>query len=169
MNDVFKEQIVKRKKSGKDTAKKFGLIAALFIIFFVTLVLVQAFAFIITVVAGFGAFWLMGMLNIEYEYVFTNGELDIDIIYNQNKRKRLYTGTVKDFDVMAHVDDKNHVRDFDGANETKDYSSGVTTNDTYAFLTSYKGKRLKIIFEPNEMMIKAIASVLTPRKLFKKI
>ena len=70
---------------------------------------------------------------------------------------------------MAHVDDMNHSHDFDSAQETKNYASGVTTNDTYAFLTAYKGKKLKIIIEPNEMMIKSFSTVLTPRKLFKKI
>ena len=169
MHDIFKEQIVKKQPTGKDNLKKFGLIFAVIVVFFVSAALIFEFAFFITIIAGFGAFWVMGMLKIEYEYVFTNGELDIDIIYNQRKRKRLFTGNVKDFEIMAHIEDNMHVRAFDSANEIKNYSSGITGNNTYAFLTAYKGKKLKVIFEPNEMMLGAISTVLTPRKLFKKV
>jgi hypothetical protein len=70
---------------------------------------------------------------------------------------------------MAHVEDKNRMGDFSNVKETVNYSSGQVTNDTYAFITNYKGKRLKVIFEPNEMMIKTLSTVLTPRKLHKKI
>jgi hypothetical protein len=110
----------------------------------------------------------MTFFNIEYEYIFTNGDLDIDVIYNKNRRKRLFSGLVKDFEIMAHVEDKAHVGDFTNLSETKDYSSGIVGKDTYAFLTTYKSKRMKIIIEPNEMMVKAFSTVLTPRKFFKK-
>lgn len=169
MGDVFKEQIVKRKPTGKDLMKRVGLVAAVIIIFFMSMYFIGQFAFIITVAAGFGAYLLMNMLNLEYEYIFTNGELDIDVIYNRTRRKRLFSGSVSDFEVMAHVEDKAHIGDFASANETKDYSSGAVTDHTYAFLTNYKGKRLKILFEPNDVFIKAISTVLTPRKLFKKM
>ena len=145
------------------------MIIAVAAVFLVSVSLIGQFAMFVTVIAGFGAYWVMGFLNVEYEYIFTNGELDIDVIYNRTRRKRMYSGGVSNFEVMAHVDDKNHSGDFNSAQETKNYSSGVTTDDTYAFLTTYKGKRVKIIFEPNEMMLKAISTVLTPRKLFKKV
>ena len=168
MGDIFKEQIVKRKPTTGDMVKKIGLAAAVLVIFIVSSPYLGQFAIFITFAAGFGAYILMGRLNVEYEYIFTNGDLDIDIIYNRTQRKRLFTGRVSDFEVMAHVTDNNHAGDFSSAVETKDYSSGVVSDITYAFLTFYKNKRTKIIFEPNEMMMKAISSALTPRKLFKK-
>jgi hypothetical protein len=168
MGDVFKEQIVKRQPNAKNTAIKAGLIAGVVIIFFVANIFIGQWGLYVAVAAGFFAYILMGRQNVEYEYIFTNGELDIDIIYNKSKRKRLFSGRVTDFEIMAHVEDKNRVGDFNSATETHDYSSGVVSNDSYAFLTAYKGKRLKIIFEPNEMMMKCISSVLTPRKLIKK-
>jgi hypothetical protein len=169
MGDVFKEQIVKRKPTAMTTVYKAGLVAAVILVFFVGNLYLGGWGLTLALVAGFGAYMLMNRLNIEYEYIFTNGELDIDAIYNKSRRKRLYNGNVKDFEVMAHVEDKNHTGDFNSAQETLNYSSGVITNDTYAFLTAYKGKRVKIIFEPNEMMVKAIATVLTPRKLHRKV
>lgn len=169
MGDVFKEQIVKKKPTTMDMMKRVGLVAAVIVIFLVASVFIGQFAFVLTVVAGFCAYLVINMLNVEYEYIFTNGELDIDIIYNRTRRKRLFSGSVSDFEIMAHLDDKDHAGEFASANETKNYASGTVTEQTYAFLTVYKGKRLKVIIEPNEMMLKAISGVLTPRKLHKKM
>lgn len=169
MGDVFKEQIVKKKPTTLDLLKKAGLVIAVMLIFFITSLFIGEFAFVITVAAGFGAYLLMNRLNLEYEYIFTNGELDIDVIYNRTQRKRLFSGQVSDFEIMAHVEDKTYTGEFTSANETKDYTSGTGTKDTYAFLTMYKTKRLKVLIEPNEMMLKAFSTVLTPRKLHKKM
>ena len=166
MGDVFKEQIVKRKGTAKDAAIRVGLVVAVFLVFFVTLISpLGAFAVVITAAAGFGAFFLMSFLNVEYEYVFTNGELDIDAIYNRSRRKRMMSVKVKDFEIMAHIDDKNHAGEFNGAQEVRDYSSGVPGPDTYAFLAIHNSKKIKVIIEPNEKMLKAISGAMSRRKL----
>ena len=54
MGDVFKEQIVKRKQTIRDTAIRICLVVLVFLIFFVSFLLLQAFAVVITAVAGFG-------------------------------------------------------------------------------------------------------------------
>ena len=171
MGDVFKEQLVKKAVTGKNTALRFGIVALAVVVFFfsLTIPLVQQFSIFVAAVLAFVVYILITRQNIEYEYVFTNGELDIDIIYNKSKRKRLFSSSVKEFEIMAHVQDTAHTRDLSNAMETKDYSSGIVGPNTYAFITAYKGKRIKIIIEPNEMMIKAFSTVLTPRKLFKKL
>ena len=165
MGDVFKEQIVKRKPTFKDTAIRVCLIVLVILIFFISLMLLQAFAVIITAAAGFGAFFLMSFLSVEYEYVFTNGELDIDAIYNRSRRKRLFTAKVNDFELMAHIDDKAHEGAFNNVQETRDYSSGSPGPDTYVCLTNYNSKKIKLILEPNEKMLKAIAGTISRRKL----
>jgi len=165
MTDVFKEQIVKRKQTGKDTLIRIGLIIAVILIFFITFQLVAPFAVIITAAAAFGAFFLMSFRKIEYEYVFTNGELDIDIIYNRSRRKRVLTVNVKSFDIMAHVEDMNHAGSFNNAQETRDFSSGETLANTYAFLVNKDGKQLKVIIEPNEKMLAAISNTMSRSKL----
>ncbi len=168
MGDVFKEQIVKQKPSSKNFFIKVGVVVLVVLLFFVTTVFIQPLAVILTAAAAFGAYYLFSFMNLEYEYVFTNGELDIDVIYNKTRRKRMFSGYVKDMEIMAHVDDKMHIGDFSSAQETKNYNSGEVKDNTYAFLYTYKGKKQKIVIEPNEKMMQAIASVLSPRKLFVK-
>ena len=165
MGDVFKEQIVKRKTTAKDTIIRICLVILVILIFFVALMVIPSLAVIIAAAAGFGAFVIMGFLNVEYEYVFTNGELDIDAIYNKSRRKRLFTAKVNDFEIMAHIEDRNHEGAFNNIQEFRDYSSGNPGPDTYVCLLNYNSKRLKLIIEPNEKMLKAIAGSINRRKL----
>lgn len=169
MGDVFKEQIVKKEPNIHDTLKKAGVIAATLILAVVAFSIpsINAFAPIIVVAVAFGAYYLFSFLNLEYEYTFTNGTLDIDVIYNKSRRKRIFTGDVKDFELMTHVDNKDRLQDYKSATTTLNCSSGVTKPNTYAFLTNYKDKKVKIVIEPNEMMSKAFATVLTPRKFIR--
>jgi len=168
MMDIIKEQAVKKQSTAKNSLLKAGIIVLVFIISIMLFILIPTFAPILIAVIIFGAYYALSLLDVEYEYIFTNGELDIDCIYSKKRRKRLYSGRVADFELMAHVDDKTHSGDFKSAAETKNYSSGTVTSNTYAFLTVHNGKKLKIIFEPNSEMIQALSTALSPRKLFKK-
>jgi len=165
MGDVFKEQIVKRQQTGKDTLKRIGLFIAAILIFLIAQAIIPPIAVILGTAALLGAFFLGSFLKAEYEYVFTNGELDIDIIYNRSRRKRAFSCTMNKVEVMAHVEDKNHIGEFHRAQETRDYSSGVVGPDTYAFLINHGGKYLKIIIEPNEKMMAAIRGAVSRTKL----
>jgi len=168
MGDVFKEQIVKRKETTLDTFKRAGIILSVFVLFFILLQTPLAtFSPIITLAAAFGAFYLISFLRVEYEYVFTNGELDIDIIYNRSRRKRVFSANVKSFEIMAHVEDTTHMGSFSAAVETRDYTSGTVGQDTYAFLVVVGGKQTKVLIEPNEKMMHAIAGAMPRSRLHK--
>jgi hypothetical protein len=98
--DQFAEQLVKKNNSTKDDMKR-----ALIIIATVTLsviALLLAFmgfplALILPVAAIYAAFYLMKMLNVEYEYSCTNGTLDIDKILGRTKRVPMLTVEVSAF------------------------------------------------------------------------
>jgi len=170
MGDIFKEQIIKKKPTRKDTFIRIGLIIAVFMFFMVIMASpLVSFAPFLLLVAIFGAWFAMSFLKVEYEYAFTDGELDIDVIYNRSRRKRRFSARVNDFIIMAHVEDKTHMGEFENAQEVHDYSSGVVSPDTYAFMINYNGKRTKIIIEPNAVMLKAMAGVLTRRRLHVKV
>jgi len=168
MGDVFKEQIIKRNPTFKDTLKRVGIIIGAFFLSILSFMFLGPFAVFVAFAVCFAAYFAMSFFNVEYEYVFTNGDLDIDIIYSKSRRKRLFSSHVNHFDIMCHVEDKTRIGEFQSAQETKDYSSGTVTENTYAFLTNHNGKRVKFIIEPNKKMLKAIGTVLTRRKLFIK-
>jgi len=168
MGDIFKEQIVKRQSSIFNTLKKVCLIVVAIFLSVIGLTLGGMFGPIILAAAVFGAWFAMSFLNVEYEYTFTAGELDIDAIYNRSRRKRVFSTRVNDIEIMAHVEDVRHTGAFHGAQVNKDYTSGVTSANTYAFMLNHQNKRTKIIIEPNDVMLRALASVLTRRRLHVK-
>ena len=93
--DIFCEYLVK-KKSFTDTLIRFLIaLSCMFLCFIVLSVAVLFYRPLVTlaplIIAGliFGAVQLGRRYSIEYEYVFTNGVLDIDIIYARSRRKKL--------------------------------------------------------------------------------
>lgn len=167
MGDIFKEQLVKREKNLKDDMKRGSIIAVAVAISLLVLLSMDigAAAVIILVVALIAAYFVHNM-NIEYEYSVTNGEIDIDRIYNKTKRKNVFTGNCADFFVMAHIDDKEHLEEYKDL-KRYDFSSGGIYGNTYIFVTEYKGKKSQIMIEPNEDILNAMLVTMTPKKLFK--
>jgi len=161
--DTFKEQLVKRKKTAKDAAIKFCLIILVILLSLPALYFLQAFGVLAIFALGFGAHFLMGFFNLEYEYIFTNGELDIDVIYNKSRRKRAMTIDMKSIEVFAHIDDTNHAHAMNSAQEVRDFSGGEHGPDTYAFLTIHDSKKVKVIVDPNEKMLKAFSTAISRR------
>ena len=170
MNDVLYEQIVKKKKTKKDSNIRKLIIALTVFLTTVAMCLSYFFgnySFIPATVIYFIISWkLLGRL-IEYEYAYFNGNLQIDIIRNKASRKPLFNGNVADFELMAHIDDSEHLAPYSEL-PAADFSSTDKLGNTYIFIAPYKGKRYRIIIEPNEQILKAMSVVLTPRRCFKK-
>lgn len=90
--DTFFEQITAVKKSGKDIAAITGIWLLAFIICFLLVLFMGylgSFSFLLIAGALFGAFKLSCRFNVEYEYIVTNGTMDIDKIINKSSRKRV--------------------------------------------------------------------------------
>ncbi len=168
MDDIFNEQLVKRGATKRDITLRVGLYTFAVVLMMLGILFLGPLGIVLIFVIYLGAYYLNSMLNVEYEYIFTNGELDIDCIYSKSRRKRMCTVNLADVEIMAHIDDKNNISQFNTAQETKDYSGGNVNQNTYCLLTVYKGKKTKFIIEPNENMLKAFSRYLTPRKLFIK-
>lgn len=167
MGDFFKEQLIK--KEDKQTAKKAVIISAAVVLSIgAFLILGGGLGTVLTFAFCFGAFYLTANFDIEYEYVYTSGVMDIDIIYNKTRRKRVFTGNVKDFEVMAHVTEKNYFAPFANAVE-KDYSSGSVKDNTYAFIVKDSRQTLKVIIEPDEEILNEMSKKLPRGKFHKKM
>ena len=87
--DTYCEQLVRMKKGAKFYFGIFGLFFALLIISLLSLVFLRMLSAVIIVAAGYGVYYLAGFLSVEYEYIITNGTIDIDIIYSKRSRKRI--------------------------------------------------------------------------------
>ena len=74
------------------------VLAAIIGVCFLLLSKMGVFSFVLSVAAIIGGVWLTKQLNVEYEYIFTNGEIDVDIITSRTDRKRLITFKCKDIE-----------------------------------------------------------------------
>ncbi|MCL2704453.1 MAG: hypothetical protein FWE91_12760 [Defluviitaleaceae bacterium] len=169
MGDVFKEQLVKRMPTRKDALIKFGIISGCLLIAVIALALIPGFLPIIVGVMGFVLFYVFGMMKKEFEYIITNGELDIDCIYGKARRRRKFSCDVRQALILAHAGNRDAEHELKAAEVVMDLGSGAVNENTWHLLAAQGGKRIKVIFEPNEMMFNAIKSYISPRKIYKKL
>ena len=89
MDDFYTEQLIKKQADSKDTLKKAGLIVLT--VLSVLLVFAIPVGIIFPVVMIVVDVLVFSNMNVEYEYVFVNGDLDIDKIMNKSRRKRMFS------------------------------------------------------------------------------
>ena len=89
--DTFFEQIVSIKKDSKSIIAISAIVLAAMLICAALIVFWVLGSFTVFLVFGvcFGAYKLLSLFSIEYEYIITNGTLDIDKIINKSSRKRM--------------------------------------------------------------------------------
>ena len=89
--DTFFEQIIAIRKTGKTIAAIMGIWFAALILCFVLYIfpILGTLSFLLIVGVIYGAYKLSSMLNVEYEYIITNGTMDVDKIINKSSRKRM--------------------------------------------------------------------------------
>ncbi len=152
--DNIAEQLVAKQRSSIDLLKMIGigLAAVLVASAMMFLAMTIAFSFVIpAVLALFGGVWLIGNQNVEYEYIVTNDQMDVDKIIGKRKRKRMIT-----LDLSSAVDFTSYSDDSVTADVTVHASSGLE-QDAFCLLVNHSGYgKVKLIFNPNEKMREAI-------------
>ncbi len=108
----------------------------------------------IIVVAGFLTYMVKQGFNVEYEYLFVNGDCDISKIVNKSSRKDIYSFKESDVSrVLTFESDKCQNEFKVNANLTvKDFSSGKDdgTLKSYVFFVNTKGGTVGVILDLNE-------------------
>lgn len=158
MTDVFYEQLYKKKKGVVGLIAQVGLFVvamllavALFIVFLLYVPMGQMIGFLAVVGIAYGAYKLNMFFDIEYEYIYLNGEIDFDKIIAKTSRNRLITVKGKNVDLYGVYDDAAKAK-FQNADIQKvfNFDSG-NGNKLYYMTTKDKefGKTL-VIFEPED-------------------
>lgn len=169
--DIFIEQIIRRKRQPMDFVKVFlCLIAATVII--TAMILFNSFSIIGTLIFFAGAalvyvlFNLMTSINLEYEYCFTNGALDVDKIIAARKRKRLTELNARHIEIMASTRNRAFRNYMENRAIKKIYACS-SINDTDVFFVVYTkdGERTMLLFNPNDA-IKDGFRRLNPQNVF---
>lgn len=169
--DIFVEQIVKKNVTGKDWAFRIFIGIAMGILsavsFFVFFMLIPMLA-MLGMLALFGIFWggwrLITNSDCEYEYIVTNGEIDIDKIIAKRKRVRLITAKASSFEAFGEYTDSTPQEESGatvvsavGENEALgENGAPVEAKTYYADFKHPAAGNVRLIFSPEKKVIDAL-------------
>ena len=171
MNDVFIERMVKKKFEPLDLLIVLGVVAAAFLVSGVGLVVgvfIYAFPmiFIVAVTAAvFGAYKLISMRMLEFEYSLTNGFVTVDKIINKSSRKRLTSfecSSCEDIGTFKDQEERLKTRSFDARIYATQFAD--RRDSWYMIVRSTKTGKTLVVFDPDEDLQEAIKKFI-PRSL----
>ena len=165
MRDEIVEQLVKCKPAMGLMILKYAsfVLCALGIVF--AIIGGGIIGLLIAVVFGSAGYYAGVYSQVEYEYVYCNKELDIDVIYSQTKRKTLTTLDLGKMEALVRVKGSKMSEYERRQCAVTDYSTKDKANTDNVYALFYDGN-LKILLEPNDRLLDAI-SYIAPRKVFK--
>ena len=158
MEEVFVELIIKRRISFSGLALRF-LSAFMVLIGVLSILRLGVLGLTITILLIYGAYLVWSYTSVEYEYSFLNGELTIDKILGQRKRKPADEFDIKKADLVAPTSSDEVIRRSAGT-KILDYSSGYKSDKLYSIILNHQDYgNVQVIFEPDERILNAMYHV----------
>ena len=162
MDEMFLEQMIKRGDAKHDWTVRIIMVISgivictvpfmisLVVAYYVTPVLILAVALVVWIL------WRRAAK--EYEYIYTEGSLDIDVVYGRSTRQHLVTFDCRQCRMIVPALSKRYEHEiYDKKYDKTIYAcAGKPEEDTYVILGKYAEKQYRVFFEPNEKMRQAI-------------
>lgn len=160
MNDFYTEQLLKRRTPVSEMA----LVVVLAVIGIAALAMtpMTIFAPLVAIVFLAVAIFKARNSNQEFEYLYMNGELDIDRIIAKSKRKQVFTGSLNQLELLVKAD--SHELDAYAGTPLKEFSSGMHKERECVAVYVKDGQSMRIVFEPNDRILEAFR-MQAPRKV----
>lgn len=151
MNDSMYEQLIPRKAALTDHLIRLLIVLAVAVLVILGVTVIGPAALTLAAaVALLAILFIFPRLKVEYEYILLNHEMQIDVIYNQSRRK-----TLAEFDLFKAegiFPKKALSSQSFAAEKTYDFTSGPGSQDVYAILVNIRQQRACILIEPDETM-----------------
>lgn len=163
MSDFYTEQLVKRKTPTTDRMLQILLI--LVTIASAGAVFIMPFLLLIPVVLVIVDILVFRSMDVEYEYLYVNGNLQIDKIMSKSHRKTILEIEINDLEVLA-PEGAAELRPYQGL-KAKNYGSRCADTGIYEMIYIHGGTKKRIIFEPNSVIVDGM-KMLAPRKVFQQ-
>lgn len=152
--DTFFEQIVTIKKTAKTWLALFGITLAALILACLAFLFLGSFGLLIVAAIFYGAYRLYMFFFIEYEYIITNGSMDIDKIIAKNSRKRLLSFELTS---VVRLEKYNPMARPVGNFKKTVIACNEDDPNAYFMVTSEEGKGMMLlVFSPDERIKSAI-------------
>ncbi|MBQ3428130.1 MAG: hypothetical protein IJH37_13470 [Clostridia bacterium] len=180
MEDIFLEHLVQKKRTSADTIRDICIITGGVIISLGLLVMIFMLAMAFSTPDGGGsgarqivftvglllvaAVWyliiyFLNSFKVEYEYIVTNNELDIDKVLAKKGRKHLITIDIHNAELMARIDDAENNSVYKNPPEgvkVLNYSAMTDTGFTYFIDCTVDETRTIVLFQPTQKMVEAL-------------
>lgn len=150
--DVFCEFLVTHKKSSNENLKSILAILVGVLITVAVLIIIPQVLFLMLIVWGLVIYFIK-LQSFEYEYSYTAGDLDIDKISGNSRRKRVYSITITEAEVVA-PEGSYELDNFKyGQMKEYDFSANDPQMKNYILIGNHNGEHVRIKFTPNEKMV----------------
>ncbi len=167
--DNFAEQLVKKNETSSDKTRRVVMliVGVLFTASLALLSLLQSgspvvsfLGLLLAAAAGYGTYYFVQNTYVEYEYTFTNGELDVDKIIAKKKRHEMLSTNIRQFTDFGKYDD--------GMDETDDMTvimatDNVAEHEYYADFNDETVGKARLVFVPDDRMLENIRKFLPAR------
>lgn len=152
MNDALYEQLITRRPKAYDLPVRILVILVIVAVAVLGMPFLGVLSFVIAVILAVIAYYfIFAKLNVEYEYIILNHDLQVDAIYNRSKRKRLQNIDIQGAEIIAPKGSPrlNSYK----PDKVYDYSSGNPDGKAYAIMIPKDQKNVCIYIEPDAKMI----------------
>lgn len=164
-NDVFVEKLVVKHLTTKDKICRvlyvILAILAILIVNIFPLFFGIGYLFLFTGALSFGigylCYYKVSGLRKEFEYSVVNDEFTIDTIKGKKRRVQLFSGSIRDFEMVAKLkDDRHPVSEFEKPNYLRGRCvSGINKDEEWYVATSMGSQKVLLYIEPDESMLQA--------------
>jgi hypothetical protein len=154
MDDLYREILVKRSSTGKDKALKYLVIAV------TALVIVAGILFFPPLILGgivlgiLDYYFVLPNFDLEYEYLYVNGDIDVDKIMSRQKRKKAASFDLAELEICAPTGSHELDSYLSGGNaKIADYTSGEENVKSWTVICNHNGERTGAMLELDETVI----------------
>lgn len=153
LNDSYVEQALKA-RPGNDFYVKLAISIWVIFMGIPVLFFVGGVGIILSIIGICLFVYFLGYRNMEYEYTFTNGNIEVAVIYNASRRKELMHFEMDQ--VTMVVPEKSERISHENFVKTHNFTSGNKNRAGIAFVVEINGNKELVLIEPNEKSLEHI-------------
>ena len=170
--DFITEQIIKKQKTAVDYLKLVLLLIAATVVmilmvgFLSNIPYIGSILFLLCAGIIYFIYRCITGLNVEFEYSFINGSLDVDKIIAARRRKHITTLNARSIEIMGTRNNRAFGSNMNNSEIKKLYAcSDVNAEDLCFVIFEHKSKKAMLLFNPNEKIREGFKRV-NPQNVF---
>lgn len=163
MEQIYFDEIHKRILDGKTVFIETLLVGVCIVVSPLLFIFGGPLGIPLIAAAIYGVYFLFQKMSREYEYIYTGGEVDIDVIYGRQRRQRLITLKPRQVEFMGKA--SKYYEAYQKKSDIQkvlDFSDGQKDGQYLVIVNSNHLKKL-ILFSPSDRLVEQMKPYLRER------